>query len=48
MECDDEQMIAHISELLTELSQRSTKEEKIGEEGAERDTSDKEETMDVS
>ena len=41
-------MIAHISELLTELSQRSTEEEKIEEDRVERDTSDKEETMDVS
>ena len=42
-ECDDEQMMTHISEL---LSQHSSEEKKDGEE--EKDSRAREETMDVS
>ena len=50
-ECDDEQVVAHISELLTELAQQSTEEEEeeeTEEEEGEKDNRDKEETMDIS
>jgi hypothetical protein len=47
-ECDDEQVVTHISELLTEMSQQSSEEKNDGEEEEEKDRRDKEETMDVS